>query len=47
MSKMEADYQTIEESTRNWMEQVQIGEYERTRRLDQWRRDIDEQKQIV
>lgn len=42
-TKMESEYKTVEESTRNWMEQVQIGEYERNRRLDQWRREIDEQ----
>ena len=42
-TKMEAEYKTVEESTRNWMEQVQIGEYDRNRKLDQWRRDIDDQ----
>lgn len=43
LNKMETDYQSVEESTRSWMEQVQIGEYERNRRLEQWRREIDDQ----
>ena len=44
---MDEDYQTIQESTRNWMEQVQIGEYERNRLLEQWRRDFDEKTSVI
>lgn len=43
VTKMEDEHQTVEEGTRNWIEQVQIGEYERNRKLDQWRREIDDQ----
>lgn len=43
VNKMEDEHQTVEEGTRNWVEQVQLGEYERNRKLEQWRREIDEQ----
>ncbi|MEM7332198.1 MAG: hypothetical protein AAF490_08905 [Chloroflexota bacterium] len=43
ITKMEDENRTVEESSRSWMEQIQIGEYERNRKLDQWRRDIDDQ----
>jgi chromosome segregation ATPase len=33
----------IQNSTKNWMEQVQIGEYERNQKLDKWRLLIEEQ----
>lgn len=46
-AKMDEEYQTIRESTRNWMEQVQLGEYERNRKLEQWRRDIDEKNDVL
>ena len=34
----------VQESTKNWMEQIQIGEYERNQRLEGWRRILEEQK---
>ncbi|MCA9925958.1 MAG: hypothetical protein KC419_09820 [Anaerolineales bacterium] len=33
---------TIQESTKTWMEQIQIGEYERNQRLENWRRAIED-----
>jgi hypothetical protein len=33
----------IQNSTKNWMEQIQIGEYERNQKLEGWRRAIEEQ----
>ena len=34
----------VQESTKNWMEQIQIGEYERNQRLEGWRRILEEQE---
>lgn len=34
----------VQESTKNWMEQIQIGEYERNQRLEGWRRVLEEQQ---
>jgi len=34
--------QEIRESTRGWMEQIQIGEYERNQRLESWRQVLDD-----
>ncbi len=34
----------VQESTKNWMEQIQIGEYERNQRLEGWRRVLEEQE---
>lgn len=39
--------QEIRESTKNWMEQIQIGEYERNQKLENWRQLIDEQTQTI
>ncbi len=33
----------IKESTKNWMEQIQLGEYERNQKLETWRRTLEEQ----
>ncbi|MCP5094043.1 MAG: hypothetical protein GY943_00670 [Chloroflexi bacterium] len=33
---------TIQESTKTWMEQIQIGEYERNQKLENWRRAIED-----
>jgi chromosome segregation ATPase len=33
---------TIQESTKTWMEQIQIGEYERNQKLETWRRAIED-----
>ena len=37
----------VQESTKNWMEQVQIGEYERNQRLEGWRRVLEEQEDSI
>lgn len=37
----------VQESTKNWMEQIQIGEYERNQRLEGWRRLLEEQEERV
>ncbi len=37
----------VQESTKNWMEQVQIGEYERNQRLEGWRRVLEEQEDNI
>ncbi len=49
ISKLEINFQAlssaqndIRESTRGWMEQIQIGEYERNQKLEGWRRILDE-----
>ncbi|VAW37082.1 hypothetical protein MNBD_CHLOROFLEXI01-4694 [hydrothermal vent metagenome] len=34
----------LQESTKSWMEQIQIGEYERNQRLEGWRRVLEEQE---
>lgn len=39
--------QEIRESTKGWMEQIQIGEYERNQKLENWRQLIDEQTQTL
>jgi DNA repair exonuclease SbcCD ATPase subunit len=37
----------VQESTKNWMEQIQIGEYERNQRLEGWRRAMEEQQDSI
>ncbi|WP_420642805.1 hypothetical protein [Candidatus Leptofilum sp.] len=37
----------VQESTKNWMEQIQIGEYERNQRLEGWRRVLEEQQDTM
>lgn len=37
----------IIESTRNWKEQIQIGEYERNQKLENWRRLIEDQADAI
>ncbi|MBK7896143.1 MAG: hypothetical protein WAS33_29420 [Candidatus Promineifilaceae bacterium] len=34
----------VQEITKNWMEQIQIGEYERNQRLEGWRRVLEDQE---
>jgi len=34
----------VKQGTQSWMEQIQLGEYERNQRLDNWRRQLDEQR---
>jgi chromosome segregation ATPase len=35
--------EAIQHSTKNWMEQIQLGEYERNQKLENWRRTLEEQ----
>lgn len=35
--------EAIQHSTKNWMEQIQLGEYERNQKLEGWRRVLEEQ----
>ncbi len=37
----------VQESTKNWMEQIQIGEYERNQRLEAWRRVLEENEDKI
>jgi DNA repair exonuclease SbcCD ATPase subunit len=37
----------VQESTKNWMEQIQIGEYERNQRLEGWRRVLEDQEDNI
>lgn len=37
----------VQESTKNWMEQIQIGEYERNQRLEGWRRVLEEHEDNI
>lgn len=37
----------VKQATQGWMEQIQLGEYERNQRLDNWRRQIDEQRDVM
>ena len=39
--------QEIRESTKGWMEQIQIGEYERNQRLESWRQDLDDHAKTI
>lgn len=39
--------QEIRESTRTWMEQIQIGEYERNQKLEGWRQHMDDQTKTI
>ncbi len=39
--------QAIRDSTKNWMEQIQIGEYERNQKLENWRQQLDEQTKTI
>jgi hypothetical protein len=34
----------LKQSMKSWMEQIQLGEYERNQRLENWRRVLDEQQ---
>lgn len=43
---MEAQ-QEIRESTKGWMEQIQIGEYERNQRLESWRQVLEENAKTI
>lgn len=54
ITKLEFNLQTlsqtqeeIRESTKGWMEQIQIGEYERNQRLENWRRLLDENAETI
>ena len=42
ISSVTEDQSTIQESTKIWMEQIQIGEYERNQKLENWRRAIED-----
>lgn len=49
-SKIQAlaeEQESITESTRNWKEQIQIGEYERNQKLENWRRMIEDQADTI
>ena len=41
------DQKALQESTKGWMEQIQIGEYERNQRLESWRRVLDEHTDTI
>jgi chromosome segregation ATPase len=37
----------VKQSSQGWMEQIQLGEYERNQRLENWRRLLDEQQAVM
>jgi chromosome segregation ATPase len=37
----------VKQSSQGWMEQIQLGEYERNQRLEKWRRLLDEQQSLM
>jgi DNA repair exonuclease SbcCD ATPase subunit len=39
--------QEIRESTKSWMEQIQIGEYERNQRLEKWQQNLDQHAKTI
>lgn len=41
------DQEKIRESLKHWMEQVQIGEYERSKRVEGWQRLMDERSEAM
>lgn len=43
MSSITEKQEAIQHSTKNWMEQIQLGEYERNQKLENWRRNLEEQ----
>ena len=54
LSKLDANVRTavdaqqeIRDSTKNWMEQIQIGEYERNQKLENWRQVLDDNAKII
>lgn len=42
ISSITEDQGTIQESTKTWMEQIQIGEYERNQKLENWRHAMED-----
>ncbi len=47
MQSVSEKQETIRESTKNWMEQIQLGEYERNQKLETWRRVLEEQSNSI
>lgn len=39
--------QAIRDSTKNWMEQIQIGEYERNQKLESWRQTLEDNAKTI
>jgi chromosome segregation ATPase len=37
----------VKQTSQSWMEQIQLGEYERNQRLENWRRLLDEQQSLM
>ena len=37
----------VKQSSQGWMEQIQLGEYERNQRLESWRRALDDQQSLM
>lgn len=46
-STINESLEAIQERTKNWMEQIQLGEYERNQKLENWRRTLDEQSETI
>jgi chromosome segregation ATPase len=54
VARLETTYQAmqerqdkVEDSVKSWMEQVQVGEHERNKKLEKWRSFLDEQAQTM
>lgn len=43
MATINEQNEAIKDSTKNWMEQIQLGEYERNQKVEKWRQMIEEQ----
>jgi len=42
MTSITEQNEAIKDSTKNWMEQIQLGEYERNQKLEKWRQRLEE-----
>lgn len=40
-------HEAVQQSTKNWMEQIQLGEYERNQKLEGWRRILEEHSETI
>jgi len=43
LNNISEQHEAIKESTKTWMEQIQLGEYERNQKLEKWRQRLEEQ----
>lgn len=46
-SSVSDKHEAVQQSTKNWMEQIQLGEYERNQKLEGWRRILEEHSETI